>query len=101
MKRSAGGRPRCLATTPAEAAAPIQVHPYPDLLIAFPSWLRHAVAPHSSADPRLRIAFNGTAERPCPPRTPYPPPATGPTPTPCAPHRSGSARSSPSSTTHC
>ncbi|MFJ4623627.1 TIGR02466 family protein [Streptomyces sp. NPDC088812] len=57
-------RPARLATTRPDAAAPLQVHPHPGLLIAFPSWLRHAVAPHTAETPRLCIAFNVTVERP-------------------------------------
>ncbi|MER0477240.1 putative 2OG-Fe(II) oxygenase [Streptomyces sp. Edi2] len=51
-------RPAHLATAPAHAVAPYAVVPYPGLLIAFPSWLRHGVAPHHSPTPRLCIAFN-------------------------------------------
>lgn len=54
-------RPARLATMPRDASEPRTVHPYPGLLIAFPSWLRHAVAPHTADTPRLCIAFNVTA----------------------------------------
>ncbi|MEV8038635.1 putative 2OG-Fe(II) oxygenase [Streptomyces sp. NPDC086182] len=57
-------RPARLATTPHGASEPCTVQPHPGLLIAFPSWLRHAVAPHTAAIPRLCIAFNTTVERP-------------------------------------
>ncbi|MEU8951747.1 putative 2OG-Fe(II) oxygenase [Streptomyces sp. NPDC048489] len=60
-------RPARLATTPHDATEPLALHPHPGLLIAFPSWLRHAVAPHTAGSPRLCIAFNVTAEAPVPP----------------------------------
>ncbi|MET7487668.1 putative 2OG-Fe(II) oxygenase [Streptomyces sp. NPDC005538] len=57
-------RPARLATTPPDDNVLQQVQPHPGLLIAFPSWLRHAVAPHTAESPRLCIAFNVTVERP-------------------------------------
>lgn len=57
-------RPARLATASCDAAEPRTVHPHAGLLIAFPSWLRHAVAPHTDGTPRLCIAFNVTAEAP-------------------------------------
>ncbi|MFI6277886.1 TIGR02466 family protein [Streptomyces sp. NPDC050988] len=53
-----------LATTPPDNAMLMDVQPHPGLLIAFPSWLRHAVAPHTADTPRLCIAFNVTVEQP-------------------------------------
>jgi Putative 2OG-Fe(II) oxygenase len=57
-------RPARLATTPSDDDVLQQVQPHPGLLIAFPSWLRHAVAPHTAETARLCIAFNVTVERP-------------------------------------
>jgi hypothetical protein len=53
-------RPAHLATAPSSATTPYAVYPYPGLLIAFPSWLRHGVAPHQAEGSRLCIAFNIT-----------------------------------------
>ncbi|WP_405814713.1 2OG-Fe(II) oxygenase family protein [Streptomyces sp. NBC_01390] len=53
-------RPARLATASHDASEPCTVHPHPGLLIAFPSWLRHAVALHTADTPRLCIAFNVT-----------------------------------------
>lgn len=36
----------------------LQIDPFPGLLVAFPSWLRHEVNPHMSDQPRISIAFN-------------------------------------------
>ncbi|WP_050514188.1 MULTISPECIES: TIGR02466 family protein [Streptomyces] len=55
-------RPARLATGPRAACQPLTVQPHPGLLIAFPSWLRHAVAPHTAAAPRLCIAVNLSPE---------------------------------------
>ncbi|WP_327357788.1 TIGR02466 family protein [Streptomyces sp. NBC_01304] len=55
-------RPARAATAPADVAALHAVVPHAGLLIAFPSWLRHGVAPHNSETPRLCIAFNISME---------------------------------------
>ncbi|MEU5108452.1 TIGR02466 family protein [Streptomyces sp. NPDC021354] len=55
-------RPAHLATETAGPKAVLEVVPSSGLLIAFPSWLRHGVAPHDSTSPRLCIAFNVTME---------------------------------------
>jgi len=34
------------------------IQPCEGLMVMFPSWLRHAVLPHRSAQPRMSIAFN-------------------------------------------
>lgn len=55
-------RPARWATEPAGHGGIHEVTPHPGLLIAFPSWLRHGVAPHHSDTARLCIAFNVTME---------------------------------------
>ncbi|WP_050507048.1 TIGR02466 family protein [Streptomyces rimosus] len=55
-------RPARLATGSRTGHEPLTVQPHPGLLVAFPSWLRHAVAPHTAAAPRLCIAFNLSQE---------------------------------------
>ena len=57
-------RPALLATTSPDDNVLQQVQARPGRLIAFSSWLRHAVAPHTAETPRLAIAFNVTVERP-------------------------------------
>ncbi|WP_199826986.1 putative 2OG-Fe(II) oxygenase, partial [Streptomyces sp. WM6378] len=41
-----------------------EVTPHPGLFIAFPSWLRHGVAPHNCETGRVCVAFNVTMEAP-------------------------------------
>lgn len=38
-----------------------RVRPAPGMIVAFPSWLMHAVTPYRGATPRVSIAFNATA----------------------------------------
>ncbi|GGU37746.1 putative 2OG-Fe(II) oxygenase [Streptomyces violascens] len=55
-------RPARLATEPTGPGDLCAVPPRPGLLIAFPSWLRHGVAPHHCNTARLCVAFNVTLE---------------------------------------
>jgi uncharacterized protein (TIGR02466 family) len=45
--------PGCLA-----AGSTDYVTPKPGVMVLFPAWLQHAVRPHSSAQPRISVAFN-------------------------------------------
>lgn len=36
----------------------VSVKPYPGLLVVFPNWLEHEVAPHEADEPRVSIAVN-------------------------------------------
>lgn len=41
-------------------ALPRTIRPEPGLLVAFPSWLRHSVAPHHGPGLRICVAFNAS-----------------------------------------
>jgi uncharacterized protein (TIGR02466 family) len=40
----------------------INVKPKPNMLLIFPSWIKHMVEPHLNNDPRISISFNSVLE---------------------------------------
>jgi hypothetical protein len=54
--------PRTNLFFPELLTSDFQVYPVPGLMVLFPSYVPHAVAPHQGDRPRISIAFNGRKE---------------------------------------